>query len=153
MLSKKQLAQLQHSRKYGIGRLLLLGRRDFRSRLAAKMKAAGDDRLSLSGTALLPYIDIEGTRSSEVARRVGISKQAAAKALKELEDEGLLERAEDPVDKRAFLVSFTEQGVQFLLRIHASILEIEQEYEAIIGKERMLLLRDALSIVAYGDDD
>jgi DNA-binding MarR family transcriptional regulator len=34
----------------------------------------------------------EGTRSIELARRAAISKQAAGKTLRELEDAGLLER-------------------------------------------------------------
>jgi len=153
MISKEKLNELQHSRKHGIGRLLLLARRDFARRLARKMRDQGDPRLSTSSSAILPYIDLEGTRSTEVARRMGISKQAVAKAIKDLEEEGLLARVPDTEDGRAFLITFTEEGVEFLLRIHAHILAIESEYEQIAGVAGMQVLRKALNDIAYGQED
>jgi len=153
MISKEKLSELQHSRKHGIGRLLLLARRDFAKRLAWRMREQGDPRLSASRSAILPYIDLEGTRSTEVARRMGISKQAVAKAVKELEEDGLLARAPDAADGRAFLITFTEEGVEFLLRIHANILAIEGEYQQIAGAAGMQVLRKVLNDIAYGQEE
>lgn len=154
MISKEQLSELQQSRRYGIGRLLLLARRDFARRLARRMREQGDSRLlSVSRTAILPYIDLEGTRSTEVARRMGISKQAVAKAVKELEEEGLLTRMPDAADGRAFLITFTDEGIEFLLRIHANILAIENEYQQLAGAGDMQVLRRILTSIAYGEDD
>jgi len=153
MMKKKRLEELRHSRQYGIGRLLLLARRDFVSRLSEKMDLSGHKKLSRSSGALLPFIDLEGTRSTVLARRIGISKQAAAKAVKELEEEGLLRRTEDEADGRAFLVSFTEMGMEYLLQIHNAIIEIEREYEAIIGAAQMKRMRLALSSIVYANQD
>lgn len=149
MISKEKIYELQHLRKQGIGRLLLLARRDFSRRLATKMKAQGGPQLS-ARSGVLPYIDLEGTRSGEIARRMGISKQAAAKAIKELEEDGLLTRTPDAADGRAHVVTFTEQGVEFLLLIHANILAIEDEYQEIAGVTGMKILREALNEIAYG---
>lgn len=154
MISKEKLSELQQSRKHGIGRLLLLARRDFAKRLARRMSEQGDPRLlSASRSAILPYIDLEGTRSTEVARRMGISKQAVATAVKALEEEGLLARMPDAADGRAFLITFTEEGVEFLLRIHANILAIENEYQQIAGTTGMQALRNVLNDIVYGQED
>ncbi len=117
------------------------------------MREQGELRMAGSRNAILPYIDLEGTRSTEVARRMGISKQAVAKAVKELEEDGLLARTPDAADGRAFLITFTEEGVEFLLKIHANILAIESEYEQIAGAAEMRTVRRILKDIAYGQDD
>ena len=144
---------LRHARQYGIGRLLLLARRDFESRLSEKMELRGYKKLSSSSGTLLPFIDLEGTRSSELARRIGISKQAVAKAVQALEEEGLLTRKDDEIDGRAFLVSFTDRGMEYLLQIHNAIIEIEREYETIFGVAQMNTMRRTLSSIVYADRD
>ena len=153
MIKKMQLKELRHARQYEIGRLLLLGRRDFESRLSEKLELSGHKGPSRSSGALLPFIDLEGTRSTELARRIGISKQAAAKAVKELEEEGLLTRTEDEADGRAFLVSFTDRGVEYLLQIHNAIIEIEREYETLVGVAQMNTVRRTLSSIVYANQD
>lgn len=63
--------------------MLLLARKDFVARLHAAM---GDQLKDLPPAAggMLPYIDLEGTRGTELARRMGVSKQAAGKAVRDL---------------------------------------------------------------------
>ncbi len=59
---------------------------------------------------LLPFLDFEGIRPTELARRVDISKQAVGKLLETMEQQGLVEFVEDTTDKRAFLVRLTQHG-------------------------------------------
>lgn len=152
MVTKAQLKSLQASRRYGIGRLLLLARRDFLLRLADKMHMDGNLVVHARGR-LLPYIDIEGTRSAELARRIGVTKQAVARMVKELEEDGLLIREGDEADGRAQLVKFTESGLKYLKRMHTVITQIESEYERLVGKESMSAVRTALATIAYGQGD
>ena len=151
MSTSKALQALKKARKHGIGRLLLLARRDFLSRLAQKMAGRVPKALLHSSGALLPFIDLEGTRSTELARRLGISKQAVGKIVRELEDAGFLRRAHDEADGRAYLVSFTDAGVDYLLEMHDAITQIEREYEALTGVEQMKTLRASLGTIAYPD--
>lgn len=151
MLTKRRLNALKTQRRYGIGRLLLLARRDFLSRIAHKLQAKGGSGLVHTASGLLPFIDLEGTRSTELARRLGISKQAVGKAVKDLEEEGLLRRATDSADGRAFLVLFTDRGVDYLLEVHKAIAQIEQEYDALVGPDQMAGVRAALCAIAYPD--
>lgn len=148
MISAKKLSRLHETRSFGIGRLFLLARRDFSHRLTQKMVGKHPDG-HIPGHSLLPFIELEGTRSTELAKRAGISKQAVAKVLKELEEAGLVTRAADQTDGRAQLVRFTEDGVSYILQIHAAIKSIEQEYEQLLGSEQLQALRNGLSRLAY----
>ena len=148
MFSKAQLKTLQESRRHGIGRLLLLARQDFIARLGEKMSGPSDVAMQARGR-LLPYIDVDGTRSIDLARRLGVTKQAVARMVKDLEDEGLLYRDADEADGRASLVRFTEAGLRYLTRMHSCILEIEREYERMVGKDELAAVRHALAFIAY----
>jgi len=117
------------------------------------MERRGGKRLTRSSGDLLQYVDLEGTRSTELARRLGISKQAVGKTINELEEKGLLKRVADCADGRAFLVSFTDAGVEFLLEGHKAIKQIEREYEDQVGAEAMTALRAALGAIAYPAQD
>ena len=162
MLTRNQLQTLQAARRHGIGRLLLLTRRDFLDRLTDHMandnfvKSHATGHKAVMGQAsgrLLPFIDLDGTRSVDLARRMGVSKQAVGRLVKELEEAGLLHREPDGADKRAFLVKFTEPGLEYLRCMHASIQLIEDEYTELVGAERMKSLREALIQIAYGDEE
>ncbi len=150
MATRPQLQRLQASRRYGIGRLLLLARRDFLARLADRMNGEHEAAMQARGR-LLPYVDIAGTRSVDLAHRMDVTKQAVGRLVKELEDEGLLYREPDGADGRAFLVKFTEAGLEYLTQLHKNILKIERDYERMVGRERMNLVREALGLIAYGD--
>jgi DNA-binding MarR family transcriptional regulator len=152
MATRPQLQRLQASRRHGIGRLLLLARRDFLARLAERMNGDNEAAMQARGR-LLPYLDIAGTRSVDVARRMGVSKQAVARLVKELEEEGLLYREADGADGRAFLVKFTDAGLEYLTQMHKSISQIERDYERMVGRERMALVREVLGVIAYGESE
>jgi len=149
MISHKRLAGLRAVRAKGVGRMLLLARRDFLARVQDKIAARGGAHMPASWAGLLPYIDVDGTRSTVLAQRAGISKQAVGKVVRELEELGLLTRSADAADGRAFLVTFTPRGLERLLQTHEAISEVEAEYEALVGPEAMAVLRRALHLIAY----
>jgi DNA-binding MarR family transcriptional regulator len=149
MITSRRLNNLREIRKHGIGRLLLLARRDFLTRLSEKMGETGGPSQVWSRGRLLPYIDIEGTRSTELAKRLGVSKQAVGRVVRELEDDGLLARALDEADGRAFLVTFTERGLEYLMRMHEAIRKVERDYEREIGADAIRALKATLSAIAY----
>ena len=152
MLTKQRLLNLREARKYGIGRLLLLARRDFLARLSQKLDGAERPSLVWSRGRLLPYIDVEGTRSSELARRLGVSKQAVTRMVRELEEDGLLIRSVDEADGRAFLITFTDSGLEYLMRMHEAIRKVERDYEREYGVESMRAVKSTLSAMVYPSD-
>jgi len=96
-------------------------------------------------TMLFPHIDLEGTRLTELARRVDISKQAVGQLVNELESHGLLERIPDPSDGRARLIRFSEKGRSSLLEGLKVLGELETEITRKIGKRRMKALHESLT--------
>lgn len=149
MITTRRLNNLREIRKHGIGRLLLLARRDFLTRLSEKMGETGGPSQVWSRGRLLPYIDLEGTRSTELAKRLGVSKQAVGRVVRELEQDGLLARALDEADGRAFLVTFTESGLEYLMRMHEAIRKVEHDYQREFGAEAIRALKATLSAIAY----
>jgi DNA-binding MarR family transcriptional regulator len=112
-------------------------------------KQPGRPRLRRSHTSLLPHIDLDGTRITDLADRLGVSKQAASQLVDELVGWGVLAREPDPDDARARRVVYTPLGRDGLLQGLASLRQMEQELAQAIGKERMAELRRALlAIVA-----
>jgi DNA-binding MarR family transcriptional regulator len=152
-VNRARLAKLAATRPTAVGRLLLLARKDFLARVAQRMRLRGTTEPPAAFVTLLPYIDTEGTRSSELALRAGISKQAAGKTIKQYEDAGLLQRSADSLDGRASLVRLTESGLDLLLQTHRAVHEVEREYERMLGKDGMETLRATLQMLAYGVSD
>lgn len=142
--------QLDDWRQRHIGRLFLQAHRDFSARTIARLRARGHGALGLTHTALLPHIDLAGTRTTVLAERAGITKQAAGQLAADLERLGYLARAPDPTDQRATLVTFTPQGWQFLRDAHEVKREMEAEYAAVLGDAGLQALKDALGTLLRG---
>lgn len=108
----------------------------------ARVSAQSGMALRPAHTQLLPHIDLDGTRPTEIARRLGVTKQAVAPAIDELVAWGLLEKVADPEDGRAVLVRF--RGVEGLLHGLSALGALEGEVADAIGAARLDALRDAL---------
>lgn len=104
----------------------------------------GRPRLRRAHTSLFPHVDLEGTRITDLASRLGVTKQAVSQLVTELEELGVLERAPDPDDARARLVRFTELGRAGLLDGLGLLRELEAECARELGERRMSELRRAL---------
>jgi len=143
-IHEKQIARLAETRRTAIGRLLLMVRRDFVKRVVKRSREIGLVEFPDNLITLIPYIETEGTRNTELARRAGISKQAVAKTIKICETMGFLERAPDPVDGRATLIRLSPQGLEILVGMHRAIREVNRDYESLLGKDGMANFRGAL---------
>lgn len=86
------------------------------------------NRYARSGTAELSYgvvsalasiVRLGPIRPGDLARAEVITKPTTTRVLGELESRGLVERADDPTDGRAFVVSATPAGVQAVLDARA----------------------------------
>lgn len=102
-------------------------------------------------TRLFPHIDLEGTRLTELARRLGVSKQATAQWVDELQAFGVLEKVPDPNDGRARLIRFSEEGRVWLFKGMGFLGELDKELEEELGEasfqafhEQLLSLQDWL---------
>jgi MarR family transcriptional regulator, temperature-dependent positive regulator of motility len=127
-----------------IGRLLLQAHRDFSARALNEIRALGYENISIAHISALPFLDGAGTRITTLAERAGMTKQGMGQLVQDLERQGLVERVTDPTDKRAALVRFTHEGLQFLDRAVKITAGVEASYGKTLGDERLSELKRSL---------
>src|SRR5213078_501052 len=82
------------------------------------------------------YPGPQGARPSELAARLGISKQALNYLLGELERLGYIERRPDPDDLRSKRVALTRRGTSAIRVIRQAVGEIESAWAQQFGPKR-----------------
>jgi DNA-binding MarR family transcriptional regulator len=93
----------------------------------------------------LQCIGEDGVSTSELARRLAVSKQAAAKTVRNLEALDYVRRAPDPADARAFRLCRTARGKDLLLRSAQSFEELREGWSALLDEERLRALEADLT--------
>jgi DNA-binding MarR family transcriptional regulator len=97
---------------------------------------------------LLQALGPDGVTIGELGRRLGVSKQAAAKTAKNLEEIGYAARAPHPDDGRSAVLTRTELGTE-MLRLSALIFERQHErWAELLGGERLGTLEESLAALA-----
>jgi DNA-binding MarR family transcriptional regulator len=100
-------------------------------------KTHGGPALRPAHTSLLPHITFEGVRLTELAHKLGVTKQAVSQLVATMADMGVVEYAPDPSDARAKLVRFTAKGAQSIAQGLTLLRTIEAEIESEIGTRTM----------------
>ncbi len=137
--------EVEAAKSASVAQLLFKAARLLNERAVARVEAPAEGpRLRAAHTSLFPHIDLAGTRLTELARRLGISKQAVGQLVDELEQMGALERVADPEDGRAKLIRFSRQPGRSLLDGMRHLQAIEAELAAELGAARMTELREGL---------
>ena len=129
------------------GRLLLELSKDFQSRSIEQLRELGYDDITFAYISVIAATSVDGTRLTDIAKSLDISKQAAGQMVKELIGKGYLTRQADPSDGRATLVTFTEKGRKLLIDGKEGIDGIEALYAQLISEERFTALRDVLALL------
>jgi DNA-binding MarR family transcriptional regulator len=138
-------------RRDGVAQLLLRCARLVSDRALSKLSNRAD-AIPVRGSheSLLAELDAEGTRITELARRLEISKQAVSQSIAELELMDIVEAIPDQADGRARLVRLTDKGRQVIGQGLGALHSVEAEIERAIGKSRFETLREALLAIAGG---
>ena len=138
------MRRLQSRKQASVGQLLFKAARLFNERAMARVQKKVP-AARLAHTTLLPHIDLDGTRQTEIARRAGITKQAVGQLVDELIAWGMLRRDPDPRDGRALLVRFTDDGIEQLLHGIDVLDAIELELGGDIGAMTLERLKRELT--------
>jgi DNA-binding MarR family transcriptional regulator len=85
---------------------------------------------------------------TELAAHLGVTRQAAAQLVDELEAHGYVERRPHPSDGRARLVVLTSKGWACTRAADSAIADTIRPWAAAIGERRLLGLRDDLARIA-----
>jgi DNA-binding MarR family transcriptional regulator len=124
--------------------LSLRAYRWFEDSIASRLKEAGWPEVTRAHRLLLDNVDRGGTRPSELARRIGVTRQAIHQTMQELAELGLVELAPDPASQRGKLVVATRRGKRLVGDAREIVRELEDTLERRIGRKRVARLRRAL---------
>src|SRR5437764_15461474 len=84
--------------------------------LARLASAPGRPAVRAAHTSLFPHLDFEGIRLTDLAARVGVSKQAIGPLIDDLAAFGFVERIDDPSDGRAKRIRFSRLACAALMQ-------------------------------------
>lgn len=112
--------------------------------LHRRLDAAGFGDQRPAHNSVFAHVPPEGIRLTELADRARISKQAMAELVDDLVVKGYLRKEPDPTDGRAKLILFAERAHEAIPVALDTFDEIEREWAAILGGDRMAELRASL---------
>ena len=116
-----------------LGVQLLFASRALFDELHRSLAAAGHNRLRPPHGFLFQALGPDGATASEVAGRLGVTKQATRLMIEELAELGYVERGEDPADGRRRPVRLTARGDDALRRSETIFDELRDEVAAELG--------------------
>jgi DNA-binding MarR family transcriptional regulator len=126
-------------------RLLFRASRAETTATLERVRELGYTDVALADTTLLANVDMAGTVISALARRAGITRQAASQRVAALERTGYLVRRSSDSDGRAAMVSRTPHGRALLDDALDIVAELESGYAEILGDKRLDALKSLLS--------
>jgi len=130
-----------------LGRLLAMALAAVIDELHERLAGVGWPRVRpMWGFVLLALRD-RPRNIGEVGELLGVTKQAAAKVVASLVDEGLVERREDPGDRRVAVLGLTPDGHRFLADAEAAYQAIEDGWAQVAGRRDVAALRRAVTVV------
>lgn len=141
---------LASRRRTHVGRLLFELSRHFELETLERMRVNGHPELTPAQKQVIINLPLAGARITDLATRVGVTKQAMMKIIDGLEMQGYVERMDDPSDARAKLVRFSRAGLRLLDSGLEAVSELEAEYTKVLGRAGMDRLRRDLSALVAG---
>jgi DNA-binding MarR family transcriptional regulator len=118
-----------------------------REQLYAGVVAAGFDDLNAAHVGLWRHPGLEGQRPSQLAARVGITKQSVNDLLGHFEHHGYLVREPDSADGRVRVIRLTSKGRRLEQTIYAAAGAAQQRIADILGPRRFAQLHSSLELL------
>jgi DNA-binding MarR family transcriptional regulator len=131
-----------------IGALLRRASEATHRELFDRLREAGFDDLRWAHFALFGFPGLHGLRPTELAERVGMSKQGLNALLNELDAFGYLMRRPASGDGRHRVLELTPRGLEFAAAMKRILDEIEAEIAERVGMRQLDRLKDATTAIA-----
>ncbi len=136
--------------EHNLGRLLLDRFRWVDAALLAGLDARLGVRFTSAQSQLFAELSMEGSRQADLARALGVSRQAVNELVRSLETAGMVELVADPDSARSKLVKPTDLGarsIEIALEIFGAV---EGELASRIGHDSLAFMRAGLE-ADWGD--
>lgn len=93
----------------------------------------------------------DGVRLGVVAERLRIAARSATEVVDQLEEKGLVQRAQDPSDRRAVVVEATDEGLELHDAVMAKRRERADQYFSALSSDEQEQLAQLLARLAASD--
>jgi DNA-binding MarR family transcriptional regulator len=127
-----------------IGALMRLPWEAVTHRLLRALREHGFDDIDGPQLSVILWPGPEGMRPSDLAAHMRVTKQALNYLLRDLEQNGYLERHPDTDDRRARRIALTDRGRALIPVIRSAVADTEREWAAALGEQRFAQLRELL---------
>jgi DNA-binding MarR family transcriptional regulator len=87
----------------------------------------------------------EGSRAADMATRAGITRQSMGEVIRDLVALDILEMREDPEDRRAKLVTYSQHGRRVAKDGVEHLIELEERFVEEFGEQEYNTARDVLA--------
>jgi DNA-binding MarR family transcriptional regulator len=102
-----------------------------------------------SGTMSIGYallnVDKEGTPSTQLGPKMGMESRSLTRTLKTMEDQGLIRRETDEVDRRKVLVYLTPEGLKMRERTRNTVIHFNKFIRDRIDPEKLEVLAETMT--------
>lgn len=129
-----------------VARALFMASRAHAATVVARLAQRGYPDFPFASASLLWLLDEGGTRSTLLAQRAGVTKQAMSQQIKQMERQGYLEQVPDPADTRAKVVRMTRRGEA----VKTACVEVREQLNQEIAKR--VGTKQARNMEAYLDE-
>jgi DNA-binding MarR family transcriptional regulator len=109
-------------------------------------KSQGFD-ISISVGYILLMIDKEGTPSTQLGPKMGMEPTSLSRTLKSMEDDGLIRREIDKIDKRKVFIFLTEKGIEKRRISRDVVLDFDDRLIAKIPKSKLKAYFEVMTFV------
>ena len=114
----------------------------------ARLHHDGGAALRASHHRVIGHVPPDGISVTDLAERVGMTKQGCGQFVTQLVDSGHLETRPDPHDRRIRLVLRTAAGQREVRDLVAQLADLEDEWAAVVGPQRYARFREVLDELA-----
>ncbi|MFC7597466.1 MarR family winged helix-turn-helix transcriptional regulator [Terrabacter sp. GCM10028922] len=147
MDASKSEADVADDEDLPIGVLLFILARAMEAANINALARAGYTDMTIAQARIAARIEPGGSRVTRLAEAAQVTKQTAGFLVEQLERAGYVERVPDPTDGRAMLVKLAARGHAAREAVLPALAEVEAQWLAHIGPERMAQLRETLKLL------
>src|SRR5260370_19251978 len=101
----------EDSGNFDIAPLLMLAARTQLAQMMKRLAVLGFDGLTPAFASVMPLLDTKGSRSTVLAQKAGVTKQAMSQLVKLLEQRDYVEQVADATDTRSKVIRLTKRGI------------------------------------------
>ena len=106
---------------------------------------ASEHGITMSIGFILMMVDREGTPSTKLGPRMGMEPTSLSRTIKTMEDQGLIIRDFDDIDKRKVLIFLTEKGITYRRIVRQTILDFNEKIKKRIPDKKLKIYHEVLN--------